>query len=217
MMASQSSSMDNELLRDALNVIPEDDRGKLTSVCLECIQNNESMNFIEGVTLIASALPNVKVGILATIIKYMTTDDILFRDVLVDTSEGDREKLISVWCSSRWIPKEMNFIEALVFISILSKMGCLYMNNMDPNDIDIEVKYNDEGLVNGVEVNSYYSCTCTFDGDGRIVRLNFHHLKNGAFEVPSIVGRLQILTCIFSFRCMTLDRFLPMNFLIYHN
>jgi uncharacterized protein YuzE len=119
----------------------------------------------------ASALPNVKVGSLATIIKYMTTDDSLFRDVLVDTPEGDREKLISVCSSSRWIPKEMNFIEALVFISILSKMGCLHIKDMDYNGNEIEVKYDDEGLVNGVEINSYSSCTCTctFDGDGRIV------------------------------------------------
>ena len=86
MMASQSScsSMDNQLLRDVLNIIPEDDRGKLISVlCLECIQSNNN----GSIAFIASALPNVKVEILATIINYMTMDDSsLFRDVLVDLS-----------------------------------------------------------------------------------------------------------------------------------
>ena len=198
MMASQSScsSMDNQLLRDVLNIIPEDDRGKLISLCLECIQNNDNNNN-ESIAFIASALPNVKVEILATVIKYMTMDDSsLFRDVLVDTPEGDREKLISMCSSSQWIPKGMNFIDALVLLSISSKMGCLIINDMDLINNQIQVVYDKEGRVNAVEVNSYSSCTCTFDGDGRIDMLEFCRWKNRAFELPSIASRLQRLTFI---------------------
>jgi len=198
-MASQSScsSMDNQLLRDVLNIIPEDDQGKLISLCLECIQNNNNNNNNESIAFIASALPNVKVEILATVIKYMTMDDSsLFRDVLFGTPEGDREKLISMCSSSQWIPKEMDFIDALVFISILSKMGCLIINDMDLNDNQIKVVYDKEGHVNAVEVHSYSSCTCTFDGDGRIAMLEFHRWKNRTFELPSIASRLQRLTFI---------------------
>jgi hypothetical protein len=195
-MASQSScSMENQLLRDVLNIIPEDDRGKLISLlCLECILNNNSN---ESIAFIASALPNVKVEILATIINYMTMDDSsLFRDVLVDTPEGDRENLISMCSSSQWIPKEMDFIDALVFISVLSKMGCLIINDMDLNDNQIKVVYDKEGRVNAVEVNSCHSCACTFDDDGRITMLEFRDWKHRAFELPSIASRLQRLTFI---------------------
>jgi hypothetical protein len=198
-MASQSScSMDNQLLRDVLNIIPEDDRGKLISLCLECIQKN---NTNESIAFIASALPNVKVEVLATVIKYMTMDDsTLFRDVLVDTPAGDREKLISICSSSQWIPKRMDFIDTLVLISILSKMGCLIINDMDPraNDNDIEFVCDEEGLVNAVGVNFDSSCTCTciLDGDGRIAMLEFRRLRNGVFELPSIASRLQRLTFI---------------------
>jgi hypothetical protein len=62
MTSSSSSSMDDRLLRDVLDDIPIDDRGKLISLCLECIQNNESMNFIDGVAFIASGLTEYKGG-----------------------------------------------------------------------------------------------------------------------------------------------------------
>jgi len=42
--------------------------------------------------LLRRALPNIKVGSLATILKYMMTDDCILRDALVDTPECDREK-----------------------------------------------------------------------------------------------------------------------------
>ena len=41
---------------------PVDDRCKLIYLCLECIQNNESMNFIDGVAFIASGLTEYKGG-----------------------------------------------------------------------------------------------------------------------------------------------------------
>jgi hypothetical protein len=54
--------MDDELLRDVLNVIPDDDRGKLISLCLECIQNNERMNFREGVIFFCVGLTKCESG-----------------------------------------------------------------------------------------------------------------------------------------------------------
>jgi hypothetical protein len=145
--------------------------------------------------LLRRALPNVKVGSLATIIKYMMTDDCKLRDALVDTTECDREKLISV--CHQWIPEEMNFTEALVFISALSKMGDLEFNDMNPfNGVSIGVDFDHEGLIYGVEVNG--SSSCTFDGDGRIIELSHSDETTSSQETSSFEfsDRICIITIL---------------------
>jgi hypothetical protein len=144
--------------------------------------------------LLRRALPNIKVGSLATILKYMMTDDCILRDTLVDTPECDREKLIAC---SQCIPEEMNFIEALVFISALSKMGDLEFNDMNPfNGVSIGVDFDHEGLIDGIEVN--ISSSCSFDGDGRIIKLSHSDETTSSQETSSFEfsDRICIITIL---------------------
>ena len=203
-MMSKSVADDGQL-RDVLEDTPECDRGKLLSFCVEYIQNEmkNSIDFID----FWSVLPNVKVRYLTAIIKHMTEDRLL-RDVLADTPEDDRGRLIS-FCL-KYIPIEMNFIEGIVFISALTKMRLLDIDNVERNRRHIRHIPNqtqdlkERRCVIRMEV---YSSYCSFDDDGRIIRLELRSYINainaidfpfpeniGRIDVPAIIGRLERLT-----------------------
>ncbi|OEU21700.1 hypothetical protein FRACYDRAFT_231843 [Fragilariopsis cylindrus CCMP1102] len=201
MATMMSKSMaDDCQLRDVLEDTSECDRGKLLSFCVEYIQNEmkNSIDFID----FWSVLPNVKVRYLTAIIKIMTEDRLL-RDVLADTPEDDRGKLIS-FCL-KYIPIEMNFIEGIVFISALTKMRLLDVDNVGRNRRHIRHIPNqtqdlkERRCVIRMEV---YSSYCSFDDDGRIIRLELRNYINGInspanigrIDVPATIGRLERLT-----------------------
>jgi hypothetical protein len=194
------SMADGCQLRDVLEDTPECDRGKLISLCVEYIQN-EIKNSIDFINF-WSALPNVTVGYLTVMIKYMT-DDRLLRDVLADTPENDRGKLIS-FCL-KYIPTELNFIEGIVFISALTKMRLLNIGNVNRNRRHIRHipnKTQDEKERSCVIRIEVYFSYCSFDDDGRIIRLELRNYDNaisfpaniGRIDVPAIIGRLERLT-----------------------
>jgi hypothetical protein len=95
----------------------------------------------------------------------------------------------------------MNFIEGLVFISALTKMRLL--DNVERNHRHIRHipnKTQDEKERRGGILILVYSSGCTFDDDGRIIKMELctDHAFNvpasiGRIDVPAIIGRLERL------------------------
>lgn len=116
-------------------------------------------------------------------------EDRLLKEVLSDTPEDDRETLINV-CREYYIPNKMYFVDFVVFISALTKMGRLDIHGLDTEDIFVY-----EGT--NVCVNLNDDSRCTFCKDGRIIKLVFHAEiiddEELEFDVPAIVGRLENL------------------------
>jgi hypothetical protein len=72
--------------------------------------------------------------------------DNLLRDVLSDTPEADRGKLISVCLKS--IPNRMNFVECVTFVSAMSKMGEVDINNIENDRIESNSKKSAMTVIN---------------------------------------------------------------------
>ncbi|OEU07433.1 hypothetical protein FRACYDRAFT_251238 [Fragilariopsis cylindrus CCMP1102] len=124
--------------------------------------------------------------------------DSQLRNVLSDTPEADRGKLISVCLKS--IPNRMNFIEGVTFVSVLSKMGVVDINNIANDQIDFE---ND-----GQDSDKYCIrdtwCDCTIDTDGRITELDIMHDDEHEYDLPAIIALFERLTCLTLYNCRSL-------------
>ena len=61
--------------------------------------------------------------------------DSLLRDVIAETIEADRGKLMNICINS--IPSKLLFIEGVILISALSKMRSVDLHNIEYDHIDI--------------------------------------------------------------------------------
>ena len=95
--------------------------------------------------------------------------DSQLRNVLSETPEADRGKLISVCLKS--IPNRMNFVECVTLVSVLSKMGFVDINNIANDQINF-VNYSQDGDPYCIRDTLYSicsaSCDFTIDTDGHI-------------------------------------------------
>jgi hypothetical protein len=82
----------------------------------------------------------------------------------------------------KYVPKEMNFTEGLVFVSALTRMELLDIDNFDLDYID-KIFIKDH--------------MCTLDDDGRIIKLMvmnvYSKMDYYKTEIPAIIGHLQRL------------------------
>ena len=121
--------------------------------------------------------------------------DSQLRNVLSETPEADRGKLISVCLKS--IPNGMNFVECVIVVSALSKMGLVDINNIANDQIDFEKYGNQYGIHDD-------ACYCTINTDGRITGLYITPDNVDEYDLPAIIGCLERLTCLTLNKCRSL-------------
>jgi hypothetical protein len=112
--------------------------------------------------------------------------DSLLRDVIAETTEADRGKLMNIYMNS--IPSKLLCIEGFILISALSKMRFVDLHNIEDDRIDIR------------NSNSFFifsdvgNLGCTFGDDGRIIELEIEGGSDEYFALPAIIARLERLT-----------------------
>ncbi|OEU12619.1 hypothetical protein FRACYDRAFT_243872 [Fragilariopsis cylindrus CCMP1102] len=125
--------------------------------------------------------------------------DSLLSNVLSDTPEADRGKLISVCLKS--IPNRMNFVECVTFVSVMSKLGFMDINNIANDQIDFRSSCGFKYYICGD------SCGFTIDTDGRITELQIIRGDDDLghdYDLPAIIALLQRLTCLSLHSCRSI-------------
>ena len=123
--------------------------------------------------------------------------DSLLRDVIAETIEADRGKLMNICINS--IPSKLLFIEGVILISALSKMRSVDLHNIEYDHIDIR-NSNSFFIFSDVD-----NLKCTVDDDGRIIELEIEGNSDEYFALPAIVVRLERLTELTLWHCRSIS------------
>jgi hypothetical protein len=123
--------------------------------------------------------------------------DRLLRDILSDTPEEDRGKLITVCLNS--IPNKMNFVECVTLVSAFSKMGMVDINNIENDRIHFG---NYKGGDHYDFCGNNFDADFTIDDDGRITGLDIY--RGDEYDLPATIACLERLTKISVYKCRSL-------------
>ena len=118
----------------------------------------------------------------------MKARDRVLRDVMTETSEENRGRLLTIAMDNMPHAK-YSFIDWVIVVSILSQVGIVDLH-------DEEEDYND--LLDRDDWGY------RIDLDGRVTRFDIRTSANDPFDLPAIVGRLKILTILILWHCRSL-------------
>jgi hypothetical protein len=116
----------------------------------------------------------------------------LLREIIAETPEEDRGALVTVCIN--YLPKEMDFLDGIIYVLALSKGGLIDLHNETTHI------YFDRCVVqNGHRIIG----TFKVDNDGRIFSLSVNHSDPNVllYDLPPIIGRLERLEYLSLYNC----------------